>query len=545
MESRHGVLLRALYAGRRSYNKELTKFEVVKGFERQHASMTHEQETKDTSAAPSHPTDAQGKPAAPGGQGKPRQHDKVTRMGTESIPRLITEFAIPSILGMLVNGAYNVIDSIFLGQAMGEIGLSTATVAMPIMTVFMAIAMLVGNGGNALAALRMGEGKPEEAERSLGNTVTLSLIASVVVAVVMFVPACIDGLLSVSGATPEDWDYAMQFIRIISLGFIFQCIGMGVNNFIRTAGAPNRALGTMIIGAVACTVFNALFVLVMGMGVVGSALATVCGQAISCATVLWYFCLTKGVPMRLRLHMMPLHGETVRLILSLGLASFAVQAGMAAVNFVLNNLLNMYGAQSPIGAEGALASIGVVQRVASFVVLPLIGMSIAIQPLLGFNYGAHLFKRVKMTLAWGIAGNTVIAVVLWALVHLFPAQIVGFFGITDPNLLSFTVFALQVQLFLIPFVGFQIVGSNYFQATGQPAKSVFLSLTRQILFLIPLYIGLPMVMPGWFPGYTGLDALYFACPVADFLAIFTTGVFVLLELKRLRKLENGQLQAKF
>ena len=197
------------------------------------------------------------------------------------------------------------------------------------------------------------------------------------------------------------------------------------------------------------------------------------------------------------------------------------------------------------GAEGALASIGVVQRVASFVVLPLIGMSIAIQPLLGFNYGAHLFKRVKMTLAWGIAGNTVIAVVLWALVHLFPVQIVGFFGITDPNLLSFTVFALQVQLFLIPFVGFQIVGSNYFQATGQPAKSVFLSLTRQILFLIPLYIGLPMVMPVWFPGYTGLDALYFACPVADFLAIFTTGVFVLLELKRLRKLENGQLQAKF
>ena len=179
--------------------------------------MTQELETKDGSAASSHPADAQGKPAVSGHQGKPGQHDKVTRMGTESIPRLITEFAVPSILGMLVNGAYNVIDSIFLGQAMGEIGLSTATVAMPIMTVFMAIAMLVGNGGNALAALRMGEGKPEEAERSLGNTVTLSLIASVVVAVAVFIPPCINALLGVSGATPEDWDYAMQFIRIISL----------------------------------------------------------------------------------------------------------------------------------------------------------------------------------------------------------------------------------------------------------------------------------------------------------------------------------------
>ncbi len=475
----------------------------------------------------------------------PERDAKVSRMGTASIPMLITEFAIPAILGMLVNGAYNVIDSIFLGQAMGEIGLSAATVANPIMIVFMALAMLVGNGGNALAALRLGEGKRVDAEVSLGNTVFLSLVFSVIVGFAAANPAILDGLLTLSSATDDVRPYARAFLQIICFGFVFQCIGMGVNNFIRTAGAPNRALATMIIGAVACTVLNALFVLVMGMGVVGSALATVCGQAISCATVLWYFCLTKGVPMRLRLHMMPLHGETVRLILSLGLASFAVQAGMAAVNFVLNNLLNMYGAQSPIGAEGALASIGVVQRVASFVVLPLIGMSIAIQPLLGFNYGAHLFKRVKMTLAWGIAGNTVIAVVLWALVHLFPVQIVGFFGITDPNLLSFTVFALQVQLFLIPLVGFQIVGSNYFQATGQPAKSVFLSLTRQILFLIPLYIGLPMVMPVWFPGYTGLDALYFACPVADFLAIFTTGVFVLLELKRLHKLENGQLQAKF
>ncbi len=280
--------------------------------------------------------------------------DKVSRMGTASIPRLIVEFAIPSILGMLVNGAYNVIDSVFLGQAMGEIGLATATVAMPIMTVFMAIAMLVGNGGNALAALRMGEGNRVEAERSLGNTVCLSLVFAVIVAVLIHVPACVNGLLSVSGATAEDWEYARSFIQIISLGFVFQCIGMGVNNFIRTAGAPNRALGTMIIGAVSCTVFNFLFVMVLGWGVQGSALATVCGQAISCATVLWYFIVTKNVPMKLHLHYLPLHLRTVRLILSLGLASFAVQAGMAVVNFVLNNLLNMYGAMSRWGPKGRL-----------------------------------------------------------------------------------------------------------------------------------------------------------------------------------------------
>lgn len=479
---------------------------------------------------------------SPAAGGKP---DKVTRMGTASIARLIVEFAIPSILGMLVNGAYNVIDSIFLGQAMGEIGLATATVAMPIMTVFMAISMLVGNGGNALAALRMGEGKRGEAERSLGNTVTLSIILAVIVAVVAYVPACIDSLLSISGATPEDWNYARWFIQIISLGFIFQCIGMGVNNFIRTAGAPNRALGTMIVGAVACTAFNFLFVMILGWGVQGSALATVCGQAISCGCVLWYFIFTKNVPIKLHWHAMPLHMKTVGLILSLGLASFAVQVGMAVVNFVLNNLLNMYGTASALGAEGALASIGVVQRVAMFSVLPLIGMAIAIQPLLGFNYGAHLFARVKKTLLYGIIGATGIAVVFWALVHLFPVQIVGFFGIVDPQLRDFTIFALKVQLAMLPFVGFQIVGSNYFQATGQPAKSIFLSLTRQILFLIPLYICLPMVLPSLLPAYTGLDALYFAVPVADFLAIFTTVIFILVELRRLKKLESGEIEAKF
>lgn len=476
---------------------------------------------------------------------KQPKSDKVTRMGTASIPRLIVEFAIPSILGMLVNGAYNVIDSIFLGQALGEIGLATATVAMPIMTVFMAIAMLVGNGGNALAALRMGEGNREEANRSLGNTVTLSIVFAVVVAVVAHIPACIDGLLGISGATPEDWEFARSFIQIISIGFIFQCIGMGVNNFIRTAGAPNRALSTMIIGAVACTIFNFLFVMVLGWGVQGSALATVCGQAISCACVLWYFLFTKNVPMKLRLRDMSLHTRTVGLILSLGLASFAVQAGMAVVNFVLNNLLNMYGSMSVLGAEGALASIGVVQRVAMFAVLPLIGVSIAIQPLLGFNYGAHLFERVKKTLWCGIVGATGIGVVLWALIHLFPEQIVGFFGITDTSLRDFTVFALKVQLLMLPFIGFQIVGSNYFQATGQPLKSIFLSLTRQILFLVPLLIALPMLLPGWFPQFTSLDALYFATPVADFLAIFTTVIFIVLEMGRLKKLERGEIKAQF
>jgi len=475
----------------------------------------------------------------------PGRDDKVNRMGTESIPKLITEFAIPSIVGMIVNGAYNVIDSIFLGQAMHEVGQAAMTAANPIMILFMAIAMLIGNGGNALAALRLGEGDRVGAEISLGNTVVLSVIVSGVVALLAFIPPCIDTLLTISGTTPEVWEHTKHFLQIISVGFFLQCIGLGVNNFIRTAGNPNRALGTMIIGTIVCIFFNYLFVLKLGWGIEGSAVATVIGWAASCICVLWFFIKTKNVPLKLHLRYMPLKARTVRLIFSLGFASFAIQAGAAVVNFVLNNMLVKYGAASAIGQEGALASIGVVSRIAMFTIFPLVGVAVAIQPLLGYNYGAHLFKRVKTILWQGIAGSTVIATLMWAAVHIWPSQIVGVFGLEDAQLVDFTIFALKVQLALLPFIAFQIVGSNYFQATGQPAKSAFLSLTRQVLFLIPLYLVLPQILPSIVPSLTSLDAVYFGPPIADFFAIFTTVIFLVFEMRRMKKLESGEIEVSF
>lgn len=475
----------------------------------------------------------------------PARDVKVNRMGTESIPRLIAEFSIPSIIGMLANGAYNVIDSVFLGQAMGEIGLSAVTAATPVMIIFLAIALLVGNGGNALAALRLGQGDRLGAERALGNTVSLSVVFSLAVALIAFMPPSIETLLTWSGATVETWDAARIFIQILSAGFILQCIGMGVNNFIRTAGAPNRALGTMVIGAVVCIVFNYLFVIVCNLGVVGSACATLVGQAASCVCVLWFFTITKNVPMRLHVRELVFQARTVGTILALGFASFALQAAAAIVSFVLNNMLVKYGAQSAIGSDGALASIGVVQRVALFTVFPLIGVAIAIQPLLGFNYGAHLFARVRTTAKDGILTATAISVFMWVIVHVFPNQIVGAFGIVDADLVSFTVFALKIQLLMLPFIGFQIIGSNYFQATGQPFKSSFLSLSRQVLFLIPLYLVFPEVLPQIAPQLTSLDALYCAVPVADFLSIFTTALFFFVESKRIKRLEAGKAVARF
>ncbi len=200
------------------------------------------------------------------GQGAHGEPERLARMGTAPIPKLIVEFAVPSVVGMVVNGSYNLIDSIFLGNAVGEMGLSVVTVANPIMIVFMALAMLVGNGGNALAALRLGAGNRDAAERALGNVIGLSLLLAVIVAAVALNPAFLDWLLTASSATDEVRPQARVFIQILCFGFVFQCIGMGVNNFIRTAGAPARALGTMVIGLVAATAFNFLFVIVLGWG---------------------------------------------------------------------------------------------------------------------------------------------------------------------------------------------------------------------------------------------------------------------------------------
>ena len=217
-----------------------------------------------------------------------------------------------------------------------------------------------------------------------------------------------------------------------------------------------------------------------------------------------------------------------------------MQIGSAIVSFVTNMLLVKYGALSVIGSDAALASIGLVMRVAMFTVMPLVGMSIAIQPILGFNYGAKLYGRVRSTLLLGMLAATSIGVFMWIVVHIWPEQIVNLFGITDENLVAFTVFALKVQLLMLPVVGYQIVGSNYFQATGQPAKSSILSLSRQILFLLPMLFILPEVLPLIFPQLTGLDALYMATPVADGMAVVLTTVFVVIELKRLKKIEAGE-----
>lgn len=459
----------------------------------------------------------------------PSGQARVDRLGTASVPGLMFEFAIPAIAAVVINAFYALIDSIFLGRGVGAIGLATTTIAQPMMSALIALGSLVGNGGNALAAIRLGEGRRDQAEKILGNSLLMLLVAALVIFLVSRL--LLDPILVLSGATAESLPYSRSFMRILCVGFVFQGIGMGLNNFIRTAGAPQRALFTMVIGAVVCIVFNYLFVLRLGWGVEGSAWATVIGQAVSAAAVLAFF-LNDRAPFRLHLANLRPDFKICRHTLAMGTPSFAIQVAAVVVNLVLNAMLAIYGAQHVIGADGALAGLGVVTRLAMFTVFPCIGVAMAAQPLLGYNYGARNFGRVRAFFKVSVLWATGIMVFFWVVVHLFPEQLIGLFGV-DQELMVFAVRALEIYLAALPVVGFQIIGSHYFQATGQPLKSIILSLSRQGLFLVPLLLLLPRLLPALFPSVSGLLALCFALPLADLLATVTTALFITPELRRL------------
>ena len=474
-----------------------------------------------------------GGPGGPGGPGG-RKALSTDRLGTASILKLLFEFSIPAIIMMTFNALYNIVDSIFLGQAVGEAGIAVTTLAFPIMVILMGLSALAGQGGNALAAIQLGEDRIDAVERTVGNTVLLLIIIAVIIALVGII--FIDPLLALVGTTPELWDITKLFVQIVMIGFIFQCIGMGANNFLRTEGKPMLALGTSVFGTVMCIVFNYLLVMVMGFGVAGSAFATIIGQGSSMVPVIWYLVRGKDAPFHLKLSAMKPDVRLWGTILSLGVASFIMQVANAIINVILNQTLTYYGALDPVGASGALAAIGVAGRINGFAFMPAVGVLMGAQTLIGYNYGARKWGRVRKSFWLGVLFATIIITFFFVLIHVIPEQIVQLFGV-EGYLEQFCIYALQVMTAMFPLVGFQMMSSNYFQSTGQPLKASLLSLTRQVLFLIPLLLVLPWFLPTVLD-VTSLQAVCFTYPMADALSILTTAAFIIPELLKLRKREK-------
>ncbi|MCX7709275.1 MAG: MATE family efflux transporter [Clostridia bacterium] len=453
--------------------------------------------------------------------------ERSKQLGEGKVLNLLLKFSIPAMVGMLVNALYSVIDRAFVGHSVGQLGLAGVTLTFPVMLILMACMMLIGLGANSLVSIRLGQGNRQEAEHILGNAFMLLIVISLVLTALGLI--FLTPIIKLLGASSEVLPYARDFLQIILIGVIFQGIGFGMNNFIRGEGNPKVAMMTMLVGAVLNIILCWLFIMIFGWGIKGSALATIISQGVSAAWVLNYFFSGKST---LKIHLKNLKPDQVviKSILGLGSAPFALQLAASLVNFILNWRLKVYG------GDVAIAGMGIVTSILTLIMMPIFGINQGVQPIIGYNYGAKNFDRVKEALKLAIIGATAIVCVGFGVVQLIPRQIVHIFNNDDTQLIEFSIYALRAFLIFLPVIGFQIISANYFQAIGKAKQSAFLSLSRQIILLIPAVLILPL--------FFGLHGVVFAGPVADLGASLLTGFWIWRELRRLEDKHERHLATK-
>ncbi len=437
-------------------------------------------------------------------------------LGEEKIPKLLLRLSVPAIVGMLVNGLYNVVDRIFIGNGVGTLGLAGATIGFPIMIVLMGFGMLIGLGATPLISIKLGEGNKEQAEQVLGNGFVLLIGTSIALSALGLV--LLSPLLRLFGASEAVLPYAKDYLGIILWGNVFQAISMGMNGFIRAEGNAGIAMLTMLIGAVMNLILDPIFIFAFGWGIKGAAFATVISQAISASWVLYHYFSGRS-SLKLHIKKVKLRSDIVIKILAIGFAPFVLQIANSVLGIVVNNSLIHYG------GDIAISAMGIINSILLFVQMPIFGINQGAQPVIGFNYGAKKYDRVRSALRLAIAAATGIALLGFLAIQLFTVGIVSMFNSKDTELIAFSVRAIRICTIFMPLIGFQIISSNYFQAVGKPRYSAALSLSRQVLFLIPLVLILPL--------FFKLNGIFMAGPVSDLLSSTVTAVFIFRELKRL------------
>lgn len=442
--------------------------------------------------------------------------DRSKQLGETQISKLILKFSIPAIIGMLVNALYNVIDRIYIGHGVGSLGIGATVIAFPVMLIMMAFSMLIGIGANSLVSIRLGQNRKEEAEGIFGNALVLLIITSLCLTGIGLV--VLEPFIKLMGASADILPYAMDYLQIILIGGVFQSIGMGMNNFIRSEGNPKIAMYTMLIGALANTILDPIFIFVFRWGMKGAAFATILSQAISAVWVLAYFLRGKSL-LKIHKKSLKLRLQYIGNIIALGAAPFAMQIAASILNFIMNKGLGKYG------GDVAISGMGIVNSITTLMIMPIFGINQGVQPIIGYNYGAKMFDRVKQAYRLAVLYATAILLVGWVVTRLFPEQLVYLFNHDDKELIAFGTFAMKRFLIVLPIIGFQIVSANYFQAIGKPMQSALLSLSRQVLILIPALILLPR--------FFGINGIISAGPLSDVISSMITGVFIIREMKRL------------
>lgn len=442
-------------------------------------------------------------------------------LGTEPVSKLMVRFAVPSIIAMLVSALYNIVDQFFIGQAVGTLGNAATNVAFPLTTACISLALMFGIGGASCFNLNMGRGNAKEAIYYVGNAIACLIGSGVILMLItqLFLTTLLKGF----GAPQEVLPYAASYVRITSVGFPFLILTTGGCHLIRADGSPRMAMMCNLIGAVINTILDAAFVLYFRWGMAGAAAATVIGQVVSAVIVLLYLKNYKTVSLEAR-HFRP-QIKYIKTTAQLGMASFFNQVAMMIVQVVMNNALTYYGEQSIYGRAIPLACAGIVIKVNQIFFSVVIGLGQGSQPIESFNYGAKKYTRVRKAYFMGASAGVIISVISFIFFQVFPRQILGLFGSGTPEYFEFGVKFFRIFLFFIWLDALQPITSTFFTSIGKPMKGIFLSLTRQVLFFIPLLLLLPI--------YMGVMGCVYTGPIADFLAAIVTILLAFLEFRKM------------
>ena len=449
--------------------------------------------------------------------------EKRNPLGYEKESKLLINFAIPCIISMLVTALYNIVDQIFIGQGVGMLGNAATNIAFPLSTTCTAIALLLGIGGASNFSLKLGAGDEKEAARHSGNAITMMAIAGIVLFIVtqIFLTPMLQGF----GATKEVLPYAETYTRITAIGFPFLIANTAISKQILADGSPKYSMVSMLVGAVINTILDPIFIFVFDMGMAGAALATIIGQIISFCISLRYLFRFKHIV--LTKECFRLDRRVVRNIFALGASACFNQIAMTVIQIVMNNTLSHYGQLSVYGGDIPLACAGIITKVNMVFMAVIIGISQGTQPIVGFNYGAKKYNRVKKAYLQAVGAATVLSLVAFVCFQVFPRQIISIFGQGSELYFKFSERYFKIYLFLTVINGIQPVTSNFFTSIGKSRLGIFMSLTRQIIFLLPLIIIFPLIM--------GIDGVMYAGPIADAAAAVVCGYFMVRELKELTR----------
>ena len=444
-------------------------------------------------------------------------------LGTAPVGGLIGKFAIPAIISMLVSAMYNIVDQIFIGQGVGMLGNAATNVAFPVTTIATALALLLGIGGASNYNLEMGAGREKKASSIAGTALSTLVITGVILAVAVLL--FLRPLLSLFGATTDVMPYAVDYLGITAVGLPFYALSIGGNHIVRADRSPTYSMTCVLTGAIINTILDPLFIFGFGWGIKGAAWATVIGQVVSGILVIIYF--GKFRKMYLEMSMLKPSSECLKAIISLGMASCINQIAMALVQIVLNNILRYYGGLSVYGSDIPIACVGVISKVNQVFMAICIGISQGCQPIWGFNYGAKKYDRVRLAYRYSMIACTAIATVFFLCFQLFPHQIVSIFGTGSDLYFQFAEHYLKIFMFMTFVNGIQPMSSGFFTSIGKAKLGIVMSLTRQVLFLLPLIIIFSLIL--------GIDGVMYAGPIADAAAFVLAILFARRELVAMKK----------